>query len=75
MDLTNLVKDLDISRSVKLAHVGETVFAINAKTSRVVATVLLALKTLNEGAYDVTSCLGDKVVDIAKNATIKKKIS
>ena len=50
MDLTNLVEDLDISRGVEFAHVGEALVAINAKTSRVIATVLLALKTLNKGA-------------------------
>ena len=74
MDLTNLVEDLDISRGVEFAHVGEALVAINAKTSRVIATVLLALKTLNEGAYDVTSCLGNKVVDITKNATVEKLV-
>ena len=74
MDLTNLVEDLDISRGVEFAHVGEALVAINAKTSRVIATVLLALKTLNKGAYDVTSCLGNKVVDITKNATVEKLV-
>lgn len=69
LDLADLLEDADRLGRVVLANVLEELVAIDSKTGRVVTTVLLSLKTLNECAENVTSGLRDQVVDVSKDST------
>lgn len=58
-DLANLTVDVD----------GAIGVSVNGKTSRVVASVLLSLETLDEGVEDLSSSLRHEIVDVSKDST------
>lgn len=72
LHLADLLKDQDGSGLVGLADVRKKLIAVNSKTGRVVATVLLALEALKERVDNVTAGLRNKVVDIAENAAVRR---
>jgi hypothetical protein len=72
LHLADLLEDKNRSGLIRLANVRKKVITINGKTGRVVAAVLLALEALKERVDNVTACLRNKVIDVAKNAAVRR---